>query len=163
MPRASKARPRPPDDVFFPVVPMLDMAFQLLAFFILTFQAPSSETAINLKLPIARAALPEQNRQGVPLSRTPREALLPLRLRAVADEAGELKSLRLGDTELPDPRLLPDFLRQAGQDARAISLTIEADDSLKYHYVALLLSLCSQVALEQIRLADPAQRGDASP
>ncbi len=51
-------RPKPPDTVYFPVVPMLDMAFQLLAFFILTFQAPSGESRIDLDLPAAPAALP---------------------------------------------------------------------------------------------------------
>ena len=37
---------------------MLDMAFQLLAFFVLTFQAPSSETRLDLDLPATPAALP---------------------------------------------------------------------------------------------------------
>ena len=37
---------------------MLDMAFQLLAFFILTFKAPSAETHIDLYLPATPAALP---------------------------------------------------------------------------------------------------------
>jgi biopolymer transport protein ExbD len=142
---------------------MLDMAFQLLAFFILTFQAPSSETAINLRLPIASAALPAQSRQGVPLSRPPEEAVLPLRLRAVADEQGGLKSLRLGDTELVDPQRLPELLQRASEDASAISLTIVADDALKYKLVALILSLCSQVELDQIRLSDPELPDDASP
>ena len=42
----------------FPVTPMLDMAFQLLAFFVLTFQAPSAETHLDLHLPATPAALP---------------------------------------------------------------------------------------------------------
>ena len=45
---ARRYRPGPPDEVFFPVTPMLDMAFQLLAFFILTFKAPSAETHLDL-------------------------------------------------------------------------------------------------------------------
>ena len=39
---------------------MLDMAFQLLAFFILTFKAPSAETHIDLHLPATPAALPRR-------------------------------------------------------------------------------------------------------
>src|SRR4029079_4766027 len=46
-PRSRRSRPGPPDEVFFPVAPMLDMAFQLLAFFIFTFKAPSAETHID--------------------------------------------------------------------------------------------------------------------
>ena len=49
------ARPRRSQ---FPVTPMLDMAFQLLAFFILTFQAPSAETHLDLYLPATPVALP---------------------------------------------------------------------------------------------------------
>src|SRR6185312_12377314 len=51
-------RPGPPEEVMFPVTPMLDMAFQLLAFFVLTFQAPSGETHLDLDLPVTPAALP---------------------------------------------------------------------------------------------------------
>ena len=58
VPAPRQYRPKPPEDVFFPVVPMLDMAFQLLAFFILTFKAPSAETHIDLHLPTTPAALP---------------------------------------------------------------------------------------------------------
>ena len=56
----------------FPVTPMLDMAFQLLAFFVLTFQAPSAETHLDLDLPAtpagaargARGARPSRRRRG---------------------------------------------------------------------------------------------------
>src|SRR5271167_4224526 len=57
-PRARNYRPGPPDDVMFPVTPMLDMAFQLMAFFVLTFQAPSAETHLDLDLPATPVALP---------------------------------------------------------------------------------------------------------
>ena len=40
------------------MTPMLDMAFQLLAFFILTFKAPSAETHLDLDLPATPVALP---------------------------------------------------------------------------------------------------------
>ncbi len=38
-PGSRRFRPGMPEEVSFPVAPMLDMAFQLLAFFILTFKA----------------------------------------------------------------------------------------------------------------------------
>ena len=41
---------------------MLDMAFQLLAFFILTFKAPSAETHLDLHLPANPVALPAASR-----------------------------------------------------------------------------------------------------
>src|SRR4029077_19446244 len=56
-PRSRRYRPGSPDEVGFPVAPMLDMAFQLLAFFILTFKAPSAETHLDLELPATPVAL----------------------------------------------------------------------------------------------------------
>ena len=57
-PRSRRYRPTGPEEVAFPVAPMLDMAFQLLAFFILTFKPPSDETHVDLDLPATPAALP---------------------------------------------------------------------------------------------------------
>ena len=68
-------RPKPPAEVLFPVVPMLDMAFQLLAFFVLTFQAPSAETHLDLDLPATPLALP--GRRGGSPSRTPHGGSTP--------------------------------------------------------------------------------------
>jgi hypothetical protein len=53
VPRRRVRRPDAPEEVAFPVAPMLDMAFQLLAFFILTFQPASNELRIDLELPVA--------------------------------------------------------------------------------------------------------------
>ena len=61
-PRSRRYRPGPPEEVSFPVAPMLDMAFQLLAFFILTFKAPSAETHLDLDLPATPVALPAASR-----------------------------------------------------------------------------------------------------
>ena len=53
-PRARRFRPGPPDEVAFPVTPMLDMAFQLLAFFIITFKPPTAEHCFWMRSEIFR-------------------------------------------------------------------------------------------------------------
>ena len=53
-PRSRRYRPGPPDEVAFPVTPMLDMAFQLLAFFILTFKPPRPRPTLILTFPPPR-------------------------------------------------------------------------------------------------------------
>ena len=60
--RSRSYRPGPPDEVAFPVTPMLDMAFQLLAFFIFTFKPPTAETHLDLDLPATPVALPSASR-----------------------------------------------------------------------------------------------------
>ena len=74
-PRSRRYRPGPPEEVSFPVAPMLDMAFQLLAFFILTFKAPSAETHLDLDLPQIR--LPCLPRLAAKLIRRPYEMSTP--------------------------------------------------------------------------------------
>ena len=50
-PRVAAKRHRSQEEVELNLAAMLDMAFQLLAFFILTFQAGPLEGQINLRLP----------------------------------------------------------------------------------------------------------------
>ena len=63
-------RKRSQQDVELNMASMLDMAFQLLAFFILTFQPPPLESQISLRLPPATGR--RRERPGQPGNRTPR-------------------------------------------------------------------------------------------
>ena len=164
-------RPGPPEDVYFPVVPMLDMAFQLLAFFILTFQAPSGETRIDLDLPSAPVALPQRGSRTVVPGRSrvsapdfrPEDLGLEtdLTVRAEADAEGHLRSLRLGQTPLPGPEALADRLQRYAEllGDRPLTVSLVADDALLYDDAAKLLGACSAAGITAVRLvpggADP--------
>ena len=103
--RSKSRRPQPPDEVAFPVTPMLDMAFQLLAFFILTFQEPTAETHLDLHLPATPLALPSEStgKAQPPASRRVDADLEnDLWIRAQADDLGDLRSIQLGESDLPD-------------------------------------------------------------
>ena len=135
---------------------MLDMAFQLLAFFILTFQAPSNESTLNLRLPIGPVALPELRSSGVPLVRPSADSAVSLVLTAEAGPGGELARLSLGGEEISEVDSVPSRLNQASAGGtRPIRLTLEADDALKYKFVAMLLTVSRQARLESLRLAEP--------
>ena len=73
---------------------MLDMSFQLLAFFILTFQAPSGETRIDLYLPVGPGGAGRRRPAGRRGRRPGRAAADDLEtdlvVRAEADELGDL-------------------------------------------------------------------------
>ena len=107
--------PPAPEEVAFPVAPMLDMAFQLLAFFILTFKAPSAETHVDLDLPATPAALPARS-EGRAQPRNSRRVDTDLEndllIRAEADDLGDLKALRLGEAAVPDLPTLGRRLRR---------------------------------------------------
>ena len=153
-------RPKPPDDVFFPVVPILDMAFQLLAFFILTFKAPSAETHIDLHLPTTPAALPAAPRgQARPRASRAVDADLEnyLLVRALADDLGDLKALRLGEAEVPDLAALGERLRRYTGllGNRPLRVRLVADDRLRYEPAAQLIATCSAAGVSSVRLAQP--------
>ncbi len=158
--RGRSFRPGPPDEVFFPVAPMLDMAFQLLAFFVLTFKAPSAETHIDLHLPATPAALPAAPRgQARPSPSRAVDADLEndLLVRAEADDLGDLKALRLGEATLPDLTALGDRLRRYTQllGRRPLRVRLVADDRLRYEPAARIIATCSAVGVSAVRLAQP--------
>jgi biopolymer transport protein ExbD len=159
-PRSHRYRPAPPEEVSFPVAPMLDMAFQLLAFFILTFKAPSAETHLDLDLPATPAALPSAS-QGRAQPRTARRVDTDLEndllVRAEADDLGDLKALRLGEAVLPDLPTLGRRLRRYTQllDGRPLRVRLVADDRLRYEPVAQIIATCSAAGVATIRLAPP--------
>ncbi len=158
-----RRRSNAPEEVYFPVVPMLDMAFQLLAFFILTFQTPTGETRIDLYLPAAPLALPTAPRGEA----TPRPSRVEadedlesdLVIRARSDDLGELAGLTLSGSEVDGPVDLQSRLRRyralLGTD-RPLRVVLIADDRLRYEAAAQIVGACSAAGIRSIRLADPA-------
>jgi biopolymer transport protein ExbD len=156
-----------PEDVQFPVVPMLDMAFQLLAFFILTFQTPSTETRLDLYLPTAPVTLPgaPQGQATVTTRRADLELETDLLVRAQADDLGELKALKLGDADLPNLDVLGERLNRYSDvlQGRPLRVLLVADDRLRYEVAARLIGTCSASGVASIRLADPLNRPTPAP
>ena len=139
---------------------MLDMAFQLLAFFILTFKAPSAETHIDLHLPATPAALPKAplgQAHPRPTRSVDTDLENDLLVRAEADDLGELKALRLGEALLPDLASLGDRLRRYTRllGNRPLRVRLVADDRLRYEPAARIIATCSAAGVAAIRLSQP--------
>jgi biopolymer transport protein ExbD len=161
-------RPGPPEEVMFPVTPMLDMAFQLLAFFVLTFQAPTGETHIDLDLPATPAALPgapEGQARPYPPQTADSDLENDLYVRAEADELGDLKSLRLGDALVPNAATLGERLTRYAEalQGRPLRVRLVADDGLRYEEAARVMAACSAAGVAAIRLTNPAAAPVVSP
>jgi biopolymer transport protein ExbD len=159
-PRSRRYRPGPPDEVAFPVTPMLDMAFQLLAFFVLAFKPPSAETHLDLDLPATPAALPsasQGNAQPRPARNVDTDLENDLLVRAEADDLGDLKALRLGEAWLPDVATLGNRLRRYNQllEGRPLRVRLVADDNLRYEPAARIIAVCSAAGVAAIRLTPP--------
>jgi biopolymer transport protein ExbD len=157
---APSHRPKPPDEVLFPVTPMLDMAFQLLAFFVLTFQAPSAETHLDLDLPATPLALPGAPRgksEPLPARRVDTDLENDLFVRVTADDLGDLRSIRLGEAEVPDLKVLGDRLRRYVEilEGRPLRVRLVADDHLRYEEATRVLAACSAAGVANVRLGEP--------
>ena len=150
----------PAEEVVFPVTPMLDMAFQLLAFFVLTFQAPSAETHLDLDLPATPLALPGAARgqaEPPPARRADTDLENDLFVRVEADDLGDLRSIRLGEAVVPDLTTLGDRLRRYVEimEGRPLRVRLVADDHLRYEEAARVLAACSAAGVANVRLAEP--------
>jgi biopolymer transport protein ExbD len=154
MPRRSK-RPRPPDEVAFPVTPFLDMAFQLLAFFILTFRPPSPEMRLDLHLPTGPATLAPPARGNVAAA-APDELDLEtdLTLTVEADPAGTPQSIKLGEAPVIDAADLESRLRkyQALLGGRTVRIRFVAPDRLRYETAAQLVAACAAAGAGSVSL-----------
>jgi biopolymer transport protein ExbD len=139
---------------------MLDMAFQLLAFFILTFKSPSAETHIDLHLPTTPAALPSASR-GLARPNASRSVDADLEndllVRAEADDLGDLKTIRLGEAAVPDLPALGERLGRYAQllGNRPLRVRLVADDRLRYEPAAQIIATCSAAGVASVRLAQP--------
>ena len=156
MPRRAK-RPRPPEEVSFPVTPFLDMAFQLLAFFILTFQPPSRETRLDLYLPTAPATTPTVPRgRIVAPSLDDPDLETDLLIQADADEKGNIRSLKLGESPIPDVRDLEQRIRRyaALLVGKPLRIRFVAPDWLRYEEAARIIGACEAAGVSSIRLAE---------
>ncbi len=158
--RRTGRRTGAPIEVQFPVTPMLDMAFQLMAFFVLTFQAPTAETRLDLYLPTTPAALPGSARGRAaesPARKVDLDLENDLVIRARADDLGDLKSLALNDTPVPDLAALSDRLGRYAKvlGARPLRVRLVADDRLRYEEAARIVGVCTAAGVASIRLADP--------
>jgi biopolymer transport protein ExbD len=139
---------------------MLDMAFQLLAFFIITFKPPSAETHLDLNLPATPVALPSASRgdaQPTPARNVDTDLENDLLVRALADDLGDLKELKLGEAPVPDLPTLGKRLQLYTQllEGKPLRVRLVADDKLRYEPAAQIIATCSSAGVAAIRLSPP--------
>ena len=156
MPRRNR-RTGLPHEVAFPVTPFLDMAFQMLAFFILTFRPPSRETRLDLDLPATPATLPKAE-TGRTLASPFNDPDLEtdLIIRAEADERGTLISLRLGETVLRDTDDLGTRVRQYADllAGRPLAIRFAAPDRLRFSEASRIIGACEAAGVASVRLIE---------
>jgi biopolymer transport protein ExbD len=120
---------RHPEDVRLMMTPMIDVVFQLLIFFLLTFKFAAPEGDFNIKMP-ASAATAQGNVGDIDL--------LPLKVRLTANDAGHLTGVYLGEARMADDapfrHLRERILRIIGDDAGPGSAAADTEIELQCDY-----------------------------
>jgi biopolymer transport protein ExbD len=131
---------RSQEEVELNLAAMLDMAFQLLAFFIATFRPPEIEGQITLRLPPpeARTVQGTQPAGDNPKSGEIPKGLKTLTVNVFSDGSGEVKSLSYGDEKAIQMGgdTFPDMLRALEKSLGAIF----GDPTYPYEQVLLQVS-----------------------
>ena len=123
-----KFRDRPGDEekITLQMTPMIDIVFQLLVFFIMSFKIVAQEGDFNIKMPVPTRA------QGLP-----DESSLPMLVRLRADATGRLAGIRLNEQPFDRISELHNYVISiVGGDEPSIreSAEIELDCDYNLHY-----------------------------
>ena len=132
---------------------MLDMAFQLLTFFILTFRPAPIEGQISLRLPPPQAVAmaKEGQKPGGDLeNKNPVIGVNTLTISVFADpRSGEIASLGVGESPVPGIAALDGRLRQVFADPGNPfdQVIIQVSDSCRYDELMKVIDVCTHQTL----------------
>ena len=142
------------------MTPMIDIVFQLLAFFIFTLRilTPEGDLAIEL---------PQRPAPGAPSIR----AAIPLRIELFAAEGGSLREVRLNGAAVADMLALRARVEELVADDPLLAAEMEAhlicDEGLAYHHTMGAVTAVSgrrgpgdvlEPLVRKVRLASPRKR-----
>jgi biopolymer transport protein ExbD len=165
--RKTEAGPEPN----LPVTPMLDMAFQLLAFFVMTYHPSDLEGQMDLSLPseaITQAEKKEDIDPNVKPDAKPLElpANLTVLVRTQQDGVnnGRISALTLQDESGPQPvdnlkKLKDDLKTRREIVENKENIKIQADGKLKWDEVIQVMDVCQQAGFRNISFVPPPDFG----
>jgi biopolymer transport protein ExbD len=131
---------------------MLDMAFQLLAFFILTFRQPPLEGQIALRLPPPQATVVKNGEAaGTDLeNKNPLQGMNTLTIGVFADpKSGLINGLSVGETRVTGIAALDGKLKELFSDEGNPfdQVIIQVSDSCRYEELMKVIDLCTHQTL----------------
>ena len=144
---------RPPSEVELNIASMLDMAFQLLTFFILTFHPPPTEWQIGLRLPPAQAVTnPNGKNNAGDENKTPVEIkgvnTLTVTVYAVrgGERVGEIDSMGVGEAECKTLDDLNEALQKifSNPNSPFQQVIVQASPGLHYGELMKVVGVCAK-------------------
>jgi biopolymer transport protein ExbD len=131
---------------------MLDMAFQLLTFFILTFRPAPVEGQISLRMPPAQAVTPVQNAVQAgsnTANDNPVQGLNSLVISVVPNASGGIGSMAIGEGAVATLQGLNDRLKSILSDASSPfdQVVIQVGSGLRYENLMGVVDVCTRQML----------------
>ena len=131
---------QPKEKIELQLTPMIDVVFQLLAFFVITFKIVAPEGDFNIRMPLAVV-------DGMSFNE---EIQVPVKIHLSADDHGHLQAIQLGTRNLaPNPTLLrQEVMAMLGQDATQspldlMEIELSCDYQLEYRHVIATITAVS--------------------
>lgn len=166
MRRKRKSDPGP--DVELPITPMLDMAFQLLTFFIFTYHPSALEVQMELSLPSAGEARAKDAKDVDPTKASDGVIEEPSQVTVIAKtqldgaNRGALSQMivdGLSKTTVNSVKDLQAHLKQLAGDVSLNNkekVSIQADAGLRWSHVVEVMDACKRAGFTNIGFAPPA-------
>jgi biopolymer transport protein ExbD len=156
------------DTIELQMTPMIDIVFQLLVFFIMTFKIVSLEGDFNIQMPLAsqNEGLPDEN-----------DLLPPMRLTLTANDDGQLSGISLNDRNFSNFGELHDYIASRVGDAgpsgsEDAEVELDCDYHLRYEYAIKAVTAVSGYVdrntdeivrlVEKIRFTPPRENAEAT-
>jgi biopolymer transport protein ExbD len=167
--RKRKGEPGP--EVELPITPMLDMAFQLLVFFIFTYHPSSLEVQMEMSLPAAGEAKAQDAKDVDPNKISDSEIEEPAQITVIAKtqlggtQTGALSQMvvdGLSKITLSNVKELSAHLRKLKGDQQLTSkekISIQADSGLRWSHVVEIMDACKKAGFSNIGFAPPSDLG----
>jgi biopolymer transport protein ExbD len=155
-----------PVDVDLPITPMLDLAFQVLLFFILTYHPSDLEGQVEMSLPDlaqAKAAKPENvnpNASATGPLELPAEVTVLLYIRRDGPRDGSLGRIvvqeKQGNKEIADKKALEKYLEHIRPNlANSHDIKLAGDSDLKNGTTMEIMDICTRAGFTNIALGRP--------
>ena len=154
-----------------PITPMLDMAFQLLAFFVMTYHPSDLEGQMDLSLPSEAITRAEKKEDIDPNAKPdPKPLELPANLTVLVRTQqdgvnnGRISALTLQDESGPQPvdtldKLKDDLKKKRETVENKENIKIQADGKLKWESVIQVMDVCQQAGFKNISFVPPPDFG----
>jgi biopolymer transport protein ExbD len=165
--RKTDAGPEPT----LPITPMLDMAFQLLAFFVMTYHPSDLEGQMDLSLPSEAITRAEKKEDIDPNAKPdPKPLELPANLTVLVRTQqdgvnnGRISALTLQDEAGPQPvdnldKLKDELKKRRETVENKENIKIQADGKLKWESVIQVMDVCQQAGFKNISFVPPPDFG----